>query len=66
MSDGNVTWAVQVDKLEKEARQARKEYKEQEGRSLAAYLERRAAEFRVAVAELEVFTNIYISVYIYM
>ena len=44
----------EVDKLELQARQARAELKEQQVKSRECYLERRAAEFRAAVAGLEV------------
>ena len=44
---------VQVDKLELQARQARQEFKEQQNKSFDAYLERRGAEFRLDVAEIE-------------
>eukprot|EP00802_Teleaulax_amphioxeia_P022601 Tamp_23067.p1 GENE.Tamp_23067~~Tamp_23067.p1 ORF type:complete len:254 (+),score=22.43 Tamp_23067:67-762(+) len=44
----------EVDSLERQARQARQEVKEQRHKSTQDYLSRRAAEFRVALAELEV------------
>ena len=47
-----------MDKLEAQARQARQELKEQQAKSLEHYLERRAAEFRAAVAQLEVLSGL--------
>jgi len=44
----------EVDSLERQARQARQEAKEQRHKSTQDYISRRAAEFRVALAELEV------------
>lgn len=49
-----VTFSVQVDKLELQARQARQEWKDLQKKSFEAYLERLNAEFRVDMAELEV------------